>query len=374
MRHYICILVACLALSSCFKDEPLNSECDITSAEVILDDWSKTFYNETDTRANITGDYSSSTIRFTNVLPGADLTAMAPIFTISEGATINPASGTIRDFSQGGQTYVVTSANGKWTREYTVHFVYPQPETAWSFDTYTLNESSQYYVWGGDWATANPGFSVANGGTDPEGYPTVPDPNGVKGACVKLTTTSTGVWGTLVKKPLAAGNLFFGDFDLSKALTNTLQSTLFGIPYNLKPVRFRGYYKFSPGSQITDENGNNVDGEDRPAVDARLYRNHDEKGNEIVLTGEDIKDSPYIIGNAEVDPQVTTEWIYFDIPFDYWEECDMNTLERMGYSLTIVFSSSKEGAQYEGAIGSTLYIDEISIVVENDETNDNPQQ
>ncbi len=366
MKNSITLLLACLALSSCFKDEPLNAECDILTAEVSLgDDWSKVFYNESDTRATITSDYASSTINFKNTLPDADLTAMAPIFTISEGATISPESGTVRDFSQGGQTYIVTSQQGeKWTREYTVKFTHPNPETEFHFENYSLNESGQYYVWDGDWATANPGFSVANGGTDPDKYPTVPDLNGVEGACVRLTTTSTGVWGALVKKPLAAGNLFLGDFDLSTALTNTLESTHFGIPFNLKPVGFRGYYKFTPGSQITDANGNNVSGEDRPAIYARLYRNHDENGNPFTLNGTNVKDSPYIIGQAEVEPQVTSDWIYFDIPFDYWEDVDMDLLDRMGYSLVVNFSSSKEGATYEGAIGSTLYIDEVYIIVE----------
>ncbi len=367
MRNCIVLLFICGLLSSCFKDEPLNAECDITSAEVNLDDWTKVFYNETDTKAVITEDYASSTIKFSNVLEDADLTALAPIFTISEGATISPASGTVLDFSQGGQTYVVTSQSGQWTREYTVKFVHPEPETAWSFEDFALSDDSKYYVWGGDWATANPGFSVANGSTDPADYPTVPDENGVKGYCVRLTTTSTGVWGALVKKPLAAGNLFLGDFDLSKALTNTLESTLFGIPYNLKPVRFRGYYKFSPGSQITDADNNPVSGQDQAAIYARMYRNHDEDGNTIVLTGEDVKDSPYIVGNAEVDAQVTSDWIYFDIPFEYKEEIDMDLLDRMGYSLIVTASSSKEGASYEGAIGSTLYVDEFSLVIEGEE-------
>ncbi len=370
MKNCVILLLACVALSSCFKDEPLNAECDILSAEVNLgNDWSKVFYNETDTRAVITGDYASSSIRFTNTLPNADLTAMAPVFTISEGATISPASGEVLDFSQGGQEYVVTSQSGKWSRTYLVEFVTPSIDVVentveYHFENYSLNESGQYYVWDGDWATANPGFSVANGGTDPDKYPTVPDVNGLEGACVRLTTTSTGVWGALVKKPLAAGNLFLGDFDLSTALTNTLESTHFGIPFNLKPIGFRGYYKFTPGSQITDANGNNVSGEDQPAIYARLYRNHDENGNSITLNGTNVKDSPYIIGQAEVEPQVTSDWIYFDIPFEYWEDVDMNLLNNMGYNLIMNFSSSKEGATYEGAIGSTLYIDEVSVVVE----------
>ncbi len=371
MKKYFLLLAVCVTLSSCFKDEPLNAECDVTSAEVQLDDWSKVFYHETDTRALITKDYASLTIKFANTLPDADLRAMAPIFTISEGATISPKSGTVRDFSQGGQEYVVTSASGKWSRTYVVKFTQPNSETEFHFEDYALNDEGQYYVWSGDWATANPGFSVANGGSDPESYPTVPDPNGVEGACVRLTTSSAGVWGALVKKPLAAGNIFLGDFDLSQALTNTLQSTLFGIPFNQKPVRFCGWYKYSPGAQMTDQNNNAVSGKDKAAIYARLYLNHDDDGNSVILTGEDIASSPYIVGRAEVETQVTNDWLYFDIPFDYSKDVDINLIDHMGYSLVIAASSSYKGDTYEGAIGSTLYIDEFKIVVEGEEDNTN---
>ncbi len=358
------LLLLCLVLCSCFKDEAPNAECDILTAELLLGDaWSTVFYNESDTRATITADYASDEIRFTNVLPEADLTALAPWFTISEGATIVPESGTVRDFSTAGQTYIVTSASGQWARQYTVRFLFPSSEIAWDFEDYGLSDDGKYYVWSGDWATANPGFSVANGGTDPDYYPTVPI-TGVSGYGVQLTTTSTGTWGKLVQKPLAAGNLFLGSFDLSTALTNTLASTHFGIPYNLKPLRFRGYYKYSPGSQKTDALGNNVDGIDIPAIYARLYRNHDADGNAITLTGEDIKTSELVIARAEVDANATDEWTYFDIEFVYEEELDIDLLDRMGYNLAVVFSSSKEGATYEGAIGSTLCIDEVSLVVE----------
>jgi hypothetical protein len=35
-----------------------------------------------------------------------------------------------------------------------------------------------------------------------------------------------------------------------------------------------------------------------------------------------------------------------------------------GFNLTLVFSSSKKGDQFEGAIGSTLYIDEVQVSYE----------
>ncbi len=361
------MLPLCALLCACFKDEPLNAECDITSAELLLDDWSQVFYNESDTRAVITADYASSVIKFANTLADADLTAMAPVFTLSEGATIDPASGSVQDFSQGGVEYTVTSASGQWTRTYEVRFTQPSSETYFPFEDYSLTDDGKYYVWGGDWATANPGFSVANGGSDPDEYPTVPDANGVEGACVRLTTASTGLWGAAVKKPLAAGNIFLGEFDIFTALVSTLESTHFGVPFNQKPISFQGWYKYSPGATITDKNGDVVDGTDSAAIYARLYINHDADGNAFTLDGNDVATNPYIIARAEVETQITNDWLFFDAPFVYSEEIDPALLDRMGYSLVIAACSSVKGNLYEGAIGSTLYVDEMRIVVEGEE-------
>ncbi len=367
MKRVVLLLSLCAVISSCFKDEPLSSECDIIAAEVDLDDWSTVFYHASDINAVINEDFASSTIKFANTLPEADLTAMAPVFTISAGATIVPASGTVRDFSQGGQEYVVTSANGSWSRTYTVRFVSPTPEKEFHFEDYSLSDDGKYYVWGGDWATANPGFSVANSNAKPEDYPTVPEPNGVQGACVRLTTASAGALAAMLKMPLAAGNIFIGDFDLSTALTNTLQSTHFGVPFNEKPTRLQGWYKYSPGAVITDANGEVVPGEDTAAIYARLYINHDAQGNSIVLNGEDISTNANIIARADVETTVTADWIYFDTPFIYSDDIDLNTLDRMGYSLVIAACASSKGDHYEGAVGSTLYVDEFVVVTDNDE-------
>ncbi|MDD5031634.1 MAG: DUF5018 domain-containing protein [Patescibacteria group bacterium] len=54
------------------------------------------------------------------VMYSTDLTKMAPALVISEGATINPASGTVVDFSSGSATYTVTAQDGVTTKDWTV--------------------------------------------------------------------------------------------------------------------------------------------------------------------------------------------------------------------------------------------------------------
>ncbi len=370
-----------LILTSCFKDEAPNAECDIVSAVVHLSDYSTVFYNASDTAAKINEDYASSIIVFSSVLPYADLTALAPEFTITEGATIEPESGTVRDFSEGGQTYTVTSEDRKWSREYTVRFAKATATDSGSdvdykyyqydFENYYLNDKGKYYIWSDldeseepNWGTANAGFGIAMSSAEPDEYPTTPESDGYDGACVKLTTRDTGAWGAVTEKRLAAGNLFLGSFDLSKALTETMKSTQFGLPFSDKPVRFTGYYKYEPGEQMQDADGNYIDGTDTAALYAVLYRNHDDDGNSVVLTGVDIDTSELRVCKADAEVQTTSEWTYFDVEFDYWDEVDAELLASYGYNLAIVCSSSKDGNEYTGAIGSTLCVDKFTIITE----------
>ena len=62
------------------------------------------------------------------------------------------------------------------------------------------------------WASGNSAYAITGMGKKYDDYPTVSDPMGVKGNCVKLTTCRTGSFGDLVKMPIAAGNLFIGTF------------------------------------------------------------------------------------------------------------------------------------------------------------------
>ena len=84
--------MAALSLTSCFKDEAPNAECDITKAWVQLgeDEWQNMFFNISDTTKKVL--YSDRNIYFT-VRPEARLDSICPQFEITEGATISQANG-----------------------------------------------------------------------------------------------------------------------------------------------------------------------------------------------------------------------------------------------------------------------------------------
>lgn len=71
---------------------------------------------------------------------------------------------------------------------------------------------------------------------------------------------------------------------------------------------------------------------------------------------------------AELEnPGEPADWTEFNVPFNYanGKIFDIEKLRNGEYAITVVASSSKNGAYFEGAIGSTLYVDELEIVWDN---------
>ncbi|MDO4496698.1 MAG: hypothetical protein Q4B58_02520 [Bacteroidales bacterium] len=99
-------MTVAVALSSCFKPEEPNSECDILSVSVHVDNPKAVFFQETDTL--IEPSSSSTYIEF-NVRNKSSIGKMSPVFTLTPGATIYPENGSEQDFSEGPVYYTVTS-------------------------------------------------------------------------------------------------------------------------------------------------------------------------------------------------------------------------------------------------------------------------
>lgn len=378
--HVLLICAFCAMLTSCFKEEPLNAECDIEYAYLHSDDPEATFYQLTDSLVEV---YSTDNVIEFGVKEDVDLTALAPEFVITEGATIEPASGSVHDFSDNKPvSYTVTSQDGKWSRTYMVyinHRIRTIDEIpTLSFENSMLDTSQRYAVWyetAADgyeinaWATGNPGFAITAGDAAPSEYPSSVLEEGYEGRGVRLTTRATGTLGALFGMPIAAGNLFTGTFNTLDALGSATKATRFGTPVSQRPLSFSGYYKYTPGAEVTGKDNKPIPGKiDAGDIYAILYRNTDSEGKAFTLDGENVKTSDQIVATAIIDEvEPTTEWTPFDINFTYKEQLDEQILRNYGYSLAIVFSSSINGAYFEGAVGSTLCIDEVKVTYETTE-------
>ena len=388
VRHQLvptCIVLGLTTLlmilnTSCFGDEPEGCEADIETVTLHVAHPEDYFFQMTDSMQTI---YSTDSIITIAVRGNADVSALAPVFTLSPGASVTPASGSTQDFSQGPVVYTVTSQDGKWHRRYRVSIV-PTVITVtdtlrFDFEQYELEPVGQrFYMWpmlldNGStikyWATANDGFRISMGSAKAMDYPTTPLDKAYDGAGVCLTTRSTGPFGAMANKRLAAGNMYLGTFDIKIAMSDHLHATRFGIPFADRPNTFKGYYTYQPGPTVQDFYGNPIAGRtDSADVYAVFYRNHDAQGNEVCLYGDDVLSSPYIVAVADIGyVKPTAEWTPWEVKFEYRADVDEEQLANWGYSLTIVFSSSAGGGDFIGAIGSRLCVDKVSLICTHDD-------
>lgn len=386
----IAVVAFATTLTSCFKDEALNNECDIEKAWIQVDNPDAVFFQPSN--AELPDIESTKTdLIFPDLRPNSDVTALPVYFKVTDGATIVPENGSVQNFADGPVTYVVTSEDGQYNRTYRVFIkatdagTTPDPGNPdkpeeqlgyvnYNFENYFLDPaSSKFYVWsdyenGSNWATGNPGFKIAKGSATPDQYPSTPLAEGYDGAGVKLVTSDTGPFGVVVNMRIAAGNLFTGVFDSKSATKAPLKATHFGDgsynQINYRPVTLAGYYQYTPGEVFTDKAGKEVAGRiDQGDIYAVVFRNVDSEGKSFYLTGDNVLTSPQIVALARVPNVVKTEggWQNFSVDFNYSGELDPTILANYGYSMAVVFTSSIEGAAFQGAVGSTLLIDKVSI-------------
>mgnify|MGYP001030182749 CR=1 FL=1 len=358
-----------ILVQSCIKKEPLNAECDIVSVTLSGDKLNR--------EPQIFNDKVILIVK-----NDVSVSNLAPEFTLTPGATISPESGTPRNFIL-PQQYVVTSQDGEWKKTYTVEVrrnnsvnLYYEFENvrivsalggACSYDVFFEVGTNGKEDW--SWASANPAYALTLQASVPSSFPTYQGDAGKFGKCAVLVTKGTGDFGQRVGKPLAAGNLYIGKFDMTNALKNPLESTQMGAPFNKIPVSLNGFYKYTPGAEYcaASENGELIPQPDK-VDEFNLYAVFFEsvKGSEW-LDGTNVLslDNPNIVATAIIDDKTAKEdWTAFSIPFVFREgkTVDPEKLRNGKYSLTVLFTSSKDGDYFSGAIGSTLMIDGISIV------------
>lgn len=144
------LLAATLTLSSCFKEEPLNSECDITHVSLHTDNPLATFYQLSDTAKDVlsTDSLISFEVRREHE---ADLSLLTPTLRLTPGAKAVMTGSEVDKKNGGKWHYQVVSEDGHWHRNYTVEV---RPTTRmtndtvkFDFENYELEPKGHYYVW-----------------------------------------------------------------------------------------------------------------------------------------------------------------------------------------------------------------------------------
>lgn len=376
LRNLIACLFIGLTATSCIQDEAKNSEAaiDVCRGADIQ-------FANVNTYSKIVNVY---------VHKGADLAAQELIFSLPQGATIKanePKSGDkkdIYDFSDAphNRQFTVTSEDGTWKAEYKIEITPAELPSLFHFENlvesfgtpyhelYELEPSSSQEDIAKvlQWSSGNPGFKLTGMAKVETDFPTVQVADGFSGKCVKLVTRDTGSFGALVKMYIAAGNLFIGSFSVGNALADAPKATSFGFQFYKHPKFLRGHYKFKAGSVYT-EGGAPVSGKkDNCDIYAIMY---EADNNSFMLDGYNSLTSEKLVSVARLPQNKIIEsdsWTYFDIPFESrnGKEIDETKLKEGKYKLSIVLSSSVNGAYFKGAVGSTLYVDELVLVSKED--------
>ena len=112
-------LVTCVTLTSCFKEEPLNAECDIEQVSIHIDNPLNVFFTVSDTTQTVNASDHVITFRVRRNHKG-DLSKIEPKFVLTPGATITQLSNNLTSDKGGQLTYRVTSEDRQWNRIYTI--------------------------------------------------------------------------------------------------------------------------------------------------------------------------------------------------------------------------------------------------------------
>jgi len=155
---------------------------------------------------------------------------------------------------------------------------------------------------------------------------------------VKKTTDSyKGEYAALIETiqlgtTKGSGTLFTGKFKLN--IANPLSSTQFGIPFTDRPVYLKGFYKYIP-----------------VANDSCRIASWLTKWNSVKKSRDTIAYATISRAQSILAVNIYTE---FDIFYKYRSASSPD-------SITVIFASSADGANYNAAVGTKLYIDEISM-------------
>lgn len=294
------------------------------------------------------------------------LQTLQPVVEVSAGATYT-ASGT--DFSQ-DVTYTVVSENGRNIATYVVRIASRINSLKYTFDEWETSAGNEYPMPRTELASSLEGASMLAllGITDKPLYKSADDKVAGEAAAklVTMDTSEEATSGSFFAKyipALTSGSVFTGKFKL-ESLEDPLSSTKFGIPYDKKPLRFKGYYKYTPGDKFIDgtdkTNIVTLDQIDECSIQAVLY---EAATDDFVLTGHDINTSDTRVAVAALaDGSAKAEWTAFDLAFEWLDGKTYDPSKT--YKLAIVCSSSKEGDLFKGAGGSTLMLDELEVTGE----------
>lgn len=346
------VILACLlaiGFAACQKEER-NYEAEIASLyfQQVLPDGQKRVVSDT--------LYPRSTAIALEVDSKVDLKRIVPVFQLSKGAKASISSGITTDFST-PIPLTVYSEDGKHQRSYTLSLTLgdfqPLDGNLITFDFERWRAVQDFELPTGGWSASNEGLQIARSiFHTPERYSVRKTEQAHTGRyAVEVATEKLRMDG----QPIAAGSLFLGKFDTSNLLADPLSGPRFGQPWRRRtPLRFTGWYAYTPGAQMTDQSGEVIASMDEFDLYAIVFYGDP-------LTTHDVASSERILWKAEVrDHTPRTTYTQFDVPF---QPTGVTPPPDAQLRYAVVCTSSRQGDIFRGAVGSRLLLDDLQITL-----------
>lgn len=260
-------------------------------------------------------------------------------------------TGTIKEFTTEEATELYNGSFDNWSQK--DNTIYPDIEA-------NAGNTTSF------WNTSNPGTSQGLGAIGGAVNPTTSvDSPVVNGKAARLQSTSK-------LSVFAAASLYTGNFAGLKGMSANME---FGKPFTGRPIALHGYYQYTPavinhvdrfpaGVQITED-----ETMDECAIYIALakksfsFNNNDESSYIDYANDEDIIAYGELpSGGATSDTGENNGYTEFTIPLVYRSLTDTPT------HIIVVCSASKYGDYMTGGEGSTLLVDEFSLVYDGEPT------
>lgn len=207
------------------------------------------------------------------------------------------------------------------------------------------------------WNTSNPGTSQGMGATGGAVNPTTGVTTPIHGGTYAAELKSTEKLSVF-----AAASLYTGSF---MGLSGMSANMEFGKAFTTRPTGLHGYYKYTPAVinkvDRTPAGVTIVQGEtmDQCAIFIALAKKTFTFNNKNEDQYIQYATDPNIIAYGELPSGAATEgdgYVEFNIPLKYKNLTDQPT------HIIVVCSSSKYGDYMTGGVGSTLYVDDLSLI------------
>lgn len=299
----------------------------------------------------------------TDTLPDSVQIVLYPKFQLTPGSTVSPAAGDSVNFSNGRVRFTVWAED---SIHRTIYTVYADKAQALRFgmnswETWPKGETNNDLIYltpqEKTWQTGNEALRYWK----KQGIYGMQSPYSVEketqfvnsgDAAVKISTR----YADGATPALQAGVFYTGEeFEVNP--DEPLKSIRFGTLFETKPLKIKGQYSYTPGTTYYQNSVLAPGIADTCRISAILYEINDI--NETLDSLDIYKDEKIVaIGVFESGATSANEYAPFELRMRYIKSYFFTKM----YKLAIIATPSRNGATFEGADGSTLWIDDVEII------------